>query len=95
MTRLARVTMSAALNSNTGSLIVGLALAGMLIAIGYYVISKVRSDANDNTPPSSSLLTNFHELHDQGELSDEEYREIKSVLAQRLQRELKDTGDSG
>jgi len=95
MVRLSRAGMSQVLNSNTGSLIIGLALAAVLIAIGYYVISKVRNDTNDNTPPSSSLLTNFHELHDQGELSDEEYREIKSVLAQRLQRELKDTGDSG
>jgi uncharacterized membrane protein len=87
--------MSEVLSTNTGSLIVGLAVAAILIAIGYYVISKVRNDANDNTPPSSSLLTNFHELYDQGELSDEEYREIKSVLAQRLQREIKDTSESG
>ena len=83
------------LQSETGSLVLLLALTAALIAIGYYVIDKIRGDVTDNSPPASSLLSNFHELHDQGELSDEEYREIKSVLAQRLQRELKDTGESG
>lgn len=87
--------MSDVLQTPAASVVLLLAGVAILILIGIYVIGKVRAEATDNTPPASSLLSNFDEMHTQGELSDEEYRTIKSVLAQQLQRELNEKGDSG
>jgi hypothetical protein len=39
-------------------------------------------------------MTNFRELHAQGELSDEEYRTIKAVLAERFEQELNSTDET-
>ncbi len=64
------------------------ALVAMLIASGIYVIGRVRADVNRKEPPASEWMTNFKELHAKGELSDEEYRTIKAMLAERLHREL-------
>ena len=83
------------LNTPTANLIIGLALLAALIAVGVYLIKKVRGPEDEETPTASSLLTNFRELHAQGDLSDEEYRTIKSVLAEQLQDEINNHGEKG
>lgn len=77
----------------------GLVKAGLLLAVmaavigfGAYVVSRFRGRADDEQPTSSDLLTNFRELHSEGELSDQEFRKIKTLLAQKLEHELKDSG---
>ncbi len=72
-----------------------LAVAAIMIAIGVYIIGKVRGEVTDNTPESSNLMSKFQDLHSQGELSDEEYRTIKGKLAEQLQRELRDNSKAG
>jgi uncharacterized membrane protein len=71
------------------------ALTAALVAVGVYVIGKVRADVKDQDTSASRLLTDFQELHDRGELSDEEFRTIKAMLAERLQHELSDTDKRG
>jgi len=69
-----------------------LALAiAVLIAGGAFAIAKVRARITRTEPPASEWLTNFKEMHAKGELSDEEYRTIKAMLADQLQRELNST----
>ena len=70
-----------------------LALSAALVAGGIYVIGRVRAGINGKEPPASEWLTKFKELHAKGELSDEEYRTIKAMLAERLQRELNSTDE--
>ncbi len=79
----------------TANLIILVAMTAALIAVGVYVIMKVRGWEGAEEPTASSLLTNFRELHHEGDLSDEEYRTIKSVLAEQLQDEIKDNGEKG
>jgi uncharacterized membrane protein len=67
------------------------ALTATLVAVGVYVIGKVRADINRPEPDASQWLTKFQELHAKGELSDKEFRTIKALLAERLQHELSDT----
>jgi hypothetical protein len=67
------------------------ALTATLIACGVYVIGRVRAGINRKEPPASEWLTKFKDLHSRGELSDEEYRTIKAMLTDRLQREFKST----
>ena len=76
-------------------LVLLVAALGVLIAIGLYVVGKVRALVRGKEGSTSDLLTNFRELHSKGELDDEEFRTIKSMLADRLQQELKDTGKEG
>ena len=67
------------------------ALTASLVAIGIYVIGRVRAGIRSKEPPANEWFTKFKELHAKGDLSDEEYRTIKAMLAERLQRELNST----
>jgi uncharacterized membrane protein len=67
-----------------------LALVAILVAIGVYVIGRIRAEIHESEPKASEWLSNFREMHAQGELEDEEYRTIKAVLSERLQHELND-----
>ncbi|HUY90135.1 MAG TPA: hypothetical protein VMV10_15465 [Pirellulales bacterium] len=71
------------------------AVVAALIAVGIYVVAKVRRSFMQSGPAASDLITNFRELHSQGELSDEEYRNIKAMLAARLQNQLKGRSEEG
>ena len=76
------------LSSPLASVIMLVALTASLVAIGIYVIGRVRAGIRSKEPPANEWFTKFKELHAKGELSDEEYRTIKSMLAERLQEEL-------
>jgi len=69
-------------------LVLWIAATAALVAVGVYIVGRVRAGLREDAAPSSDLLTNFRELHARGELSDEEYRTIKAMLAERLQQEL-------
>jgi uncharacterized membrane protein len=82
------------LGSPLASIVALMAATATAIALGVYVIGRVRAGVNRKEPPASEWLTNFKELHAKGELSDEEYRTIKAMLAERLQRELNSTDET-
>jgi hypothetical protein len=65
-----------------------LALAAALVTISVFAIGKIRQGFRESGADASNLITNFRDLHSQGELSDEEYRTIRARLAERLQRQL-------
>lgn len=92
--RLGRGLMPNFFQSTAAQVVVWMAVCAALVAVGIYVVAKVRGSLSEDEPQPHDLLTNFRDLHAQGELSDEEYRTIKAALAARLQRELKDKGDS-
>ena len=77
------------LTTPVASVVLLLAMTAVLVAVGVYVIGKVRQDLTSDTAGASELLSNFRELHSQGGLSDEEYRTIKAMLAKRLDDELR------
>ncbi|REK17283.1 MAG: SHOCT domain-containing protein [Planctomycetota bacterium] len=79
------------LSSPLASVVMLLAVTAVLVAVGVYVIGKVRAGLRESEPDASQWLTGFRELHDRGELDDEEYRTIKSVLSEQLQHEIDDT----
>ena len=77
------------LGTPTGGVGGGVTAIAMLCAVGAYVVGKIRRQVRESDPGPSDFITNFRELHSQGELSDEEYRTIKAMLASRLQEQLK------
>jgi len=62
----------------------------MLLAVGYYLVRRFRDRIDDDRPTASDLLTNFREMHHEGDISETEFRTIKTVLGRKLQEELKD-----
>ena len=58
--------------------------------VGLYVIKWVRSRGEGNEPPASEWLTSFREMSEHGEITPQEFRQIKAVLGTKLQR----TGES-
>jgi len=70
----------------------GLAMA---VAIAIYVIGRIRAEPAQHEPTASELISKFRELHSRGELSDAEFRTIKTTLAAQLDEELKDNGEKG
>jgi len=83
--------MSEFLESSRSLAIVSFATVVLLIAAGAYVVSKFRDVAEDDRLDANQMLTNFREMHSRGELSDEEFRNIKSKLAQQLREELSES----
>jgi uncharacterized membrane protein len=67
----------------------------VVVAIGWYILGKFRDRDENDQDQSSNLLSNYRDLHSQGDLSDVEYRKIKSVLATKLRGELNDSGEEG
>jgi uncharacterized protein HemX len=76
-------------------LVIWAALGAMAIAVAAYVIGKIRAEPAQNEPDASDLISKFRDLHSRGELSDAEFRTIKTTLAGRLQEELKDSDETG
>ena len=76
------------------TLLWGAALAA-LIAVGFFILRKTRPSPENKELTTSQMLSNFRELHTAGQLSDAEYRTIKTALAERMRRELNDSGQSG
>ena len=74
-----------------------LLLAGVLVllAISIWLARKFRGSADEDMPLSHDMLTKFRDLHAQGKLSDEEFRTIKTKLAEELKGELKDNSNAG
>jgi hypothetical protein len=64
----------------------------VVIGIGAFIVSRFRGREDDEQPTASAMLTNFRELHEEGELSDQEFRNIKTLLAEKLEQELNDSG---
>ncbi|MDP7020357.1 MAG: hypothetical protein QGG36_31455 [Pirellulaceae bacterium] len=67
----------------------------ILSAVGYYMVKKFRDRTDDDQPDANELLSNFRELHDEGDITEKEYRNIKTVLGAKLQEELSDMGEEG
>jgi uncharacterized membrane protein len=76
-------------------LVIWLTVFSALVAVAVYVVTRIRAEAVQNEPVASDLLSKFRELRGQGDLSEEEFRTIKTTLAEQLQEELKDNEGKG
>lgn len=76
-------------------LVISAATLAILVAIAGYVIARIRSQSVQQEPPTSEMLSEFREAREQGRLSDEEFRIIKTMLAEELNSELNSTDETG
>jgi uncharacterized membrane protein len=83
------------LEAEPEELVLWIAGLAMLLAVVIYVIDKVRATPAQHEPTASEMISKFRESHSRGELSDEEFRTIKTTLQAQLREELKDDGQTG
>ena len=76
------------LRTPTAQLVLGFSGLFILTTIGIYIVRRFR-DSSEDAETSSALLTKFEESRGRGELNDSEFRTIKTILAERMQAELK------
>jgi hypothetical protein len=76
-------------STTAGQLTLGLFILAMLATVGLLVVRKLRDQTVGSRQTANELLTNFQEMNQQGEFSDAEFRKIKSVLGNQLQRDVK------
>lgn len=67
----------------------------LIVVLAYFVLVKLRDQSLNDREQPSDLMSNFREMHQKGEISDDEFRNIKTRLAAKLQQGLKDSGDKG
>ena len=87
--------MKAFLLSTPAQVVIWTAALLILMVVGWYIVGRFRDRISDDQLTANQLLTNFRELHRQGDISDAEFRTIKTVLGEKLQEELKDTDGKG
>lgn len=75
-------------------LVIWTAILASLLALGIYVIGKFRPGEEEDRFGTSDLITNFRELHALGQLTEDEFRTIKTKLAGRLQDEVQPHDES-
>ena len=75
--------------------ILSIAVLAVLVTVACYVIAKIRPKPAKKERRASQWLSKFRESHSRGELSDEEFRTIKTQLAEPLQDELSGNGEKG
>ena len=69
------------------SVLMGLVIGAALI------VQRFRGGAGEKGASANELIANFQEMKSRGDISDADYRKIKSVLGAHLQSELKDGKD--
>ena len=74
-------------------LVISLAILAILSIIGLYLVRRFRGESED-AEPSSTMLTKFREMRHRGVLSDTEFREIKTLLAEDIRAKVKRKDDS-
>ena len=83
------------LQSTTAQAVIWTLVLAILTLVGVFVVKKFRGHTDDDRVSANELLTNFREMNREGDISDAEFRTIKTVLGGKLQEELRDTGDEG
>jgi hypothetical protein len=84
--------MSGLLSSAAGELLLAVAGCAVLVAVGTYLIRHCKQMVDEHSTNSNQMMSTFSELHEQGELSDEEYKNIKTRLAAKMQLEARSIG---
>jgi hypothetical protein len=81
--------------STPAQIVIWLTVLVILVAIGGYIVGNFRGRSSHVQLSANDLLTNFREMHHRGDIADVEFRNIKTVLAVKLQEQLNVSGSEG
>ena len=88
-------SMSEFFQDSVVQLIIWVSVISVMVVVAVYVSLRIRAEPVQQEPVASEMLSKFRELRGQGDLSEEEFRTIKTTLAEQLQEELKDNEGKG
>ena len=74
------------LSSSVVQVVLGLAVLGVVIGLAVHGLKRLREQIDGDTTVPGEMLAKFRDLHQQGGLSDAEFRTIKTALGTKLQR---------
>jgi hypothetical protein len=60
----------------------------VLCLVGVFVVKRFRDRTSSEGPSPSDLLSEFRELREGGDITPQEFRQIKAVLGTKLQQSL-------
>ena len=66
-----------------------------LVILGVLIVQRFRGGMSERGFTAGEMMANFQEMRGRGDISDVDYRKIKSVLGDKLQGELSDGKDKG
>lgn len=81
--------------STPAQIVIWLSVLAILVVIGGYMVGRFRDRSDDVQLSANDLLTNFREMHHRGDIADTEFRNIKTVLGVKLQKELNGSASEG
>jgi uncharacterized membrane protein len=81
------------LSSTSAQIVIWVTVLLVMLVVGYYLVQRFRGQSDDDRPTTNELLTNFREMSEQGDISDIEFRKLKTVLGDQLKEELTRPGD--
>ena len=73
------------LETRAAQAVLGIAILAILCTIAYYIVRICRDRIDEDIPDPHDHLDNFQEIHSKGDISDEEFRTIETVLEEQLQ----------
>ena len=82
-------------NETLAQLAVGVGFLIALVMAGVVIVQRFRGGMADKAQDANELLGNFQEMHSRGDITDADYRKIKSVLGARLHSDVKDDKEQG
>ena len=75
--------------------VIWMAVLSIMVIAAIYVLGRFRDRTDNDRQSANEMLTNFREMHHQGDIEDAEFRTIKTVLGAKIQEELRDTDNEG
>ena len=81
------------LTTPSGRAVIWVTVFLIVSIVGWYVVLRFRDISGDDNPTTNELLTNFRELQQEGDISEQEYRTIKTALRPDIERELNVSDD--
>jgi uncharacterized membrane protein len=77
------------LSSTPAQVVIWVSVLVVLVVLGIYVISFFRRPTSAPRTSASSMLSQFRELREKGDISPAEFGHIKTVLGPKLQDETR------
>lgn len=86
--------MSDILTTPANRIVLSLAILIILIVFARYVLRNFRGRIDEDIPGVNDHLDNFREIRSKGDISEAEFRNIKTVLGEHRHQETSDSDDS-
>ena len=86
--------MSELLATPATRIVLSVAILVILILFAWYVLRNFRGRIDEDIPGRNDHLDNFREIRSKGDISEAEFRNIKTVLGDQLHQETAGSDDS-